>query len=146
MKILEAKSSDIPLLIKLMSQFNIEESIKLSVEAMKKTIELSLSNRNYIQTFIAYEGHSVIGYIHICYSFSFEYQGLEASIDEIFILKEFRGLGLAKVLIDDIENEIKSKGVVAIRADVSDEKPWLDGFYKRLGFCQVGYRPYYKQL
>ncbi|WP_428240077.1 GNAT family N-acetyltransferase [Gynuella sp.] len=146
MKILEAESSDIPLLTKLMTQFNVEESIELPVEVMKKTIELSFSNRNYIQTFIAYEGNSVVGYIHICYSFSFEYQGLEASIDEIFILKEFRGLGLAKVLFDDIENEIKSRGAVAIRADVSDDKPWLDGFYKKLGFCQVSYRPYYKQL
>jgi GNAT superfamily N-acetyltransferase len=146
MQIVKAKSTDIPLLIGMMTQFNKEESIENAIEVMEKTLELSFSNPDHVQTYLAVKNEKVIGYVHVCFSFSFEYQGLEASIDEIYVLSEFRGKGLAKEIVRKVETVIRPKGVVVLRADVSDDKPWLNGFYKTIGFGQTMYRPYYKRL
>lgn len=146
MYIRKAKIEDASLLLEMMTQFNREESIELSAEVIQNTIAASFSNPNHVQTFLAFENKNVVGYIHVCFSFSFEHQGLEASIDEIFIINDYRRLGLASVIISDIENILISKGIVIIRADVSDDKPWLDDFYKKIGFQQAHYRPYYKRL
>ena len=146
LQIIKAKRSDGSLLLDMMIQFNREEAIEIPIEVMKKTLELSFSNPNHVQTFLALDGERVIGYMHVCFSFSFEYQGMEASIDEIYILNENRRLGLAKAVIHEVESVIRSMGVVIFRADVSDDKPWLNDFYNKIGFQQASYRPYYKRL
>lgn len=146
MQIRKAKISDIPALLEMMIRFNKEESIELPVAVMESTIELSFSYPDHIQTFLVVASERVCGYIHVCFSFSFEYQGVEASIDEIFIANEFRGQGLAKAVINDIENIVSSSGAVVLRADVADDKPWLPGFYQKLGFERSTYRPFYKRL
>lgn len=75
MQILKATRADKAVLIPMMMQFNREESIALSIDVMERTLELSQSHPEYIQTFLVSEGESTIGYIHVCYTFSFEYLG-----------------------------------------------------------------------
>ncbi len=66
----------------------------------------------------------------------------ENSIVEIwgmFIRKEFRGIGLGKKLMQEIENEIrKDKNVKLIRIEVTTTQIPAWELYKKLGFLEVG--------
>ncbi len=66
----------------------------------------------------------------------------ERSIVEIwgmFIRSEFRGMGLGKKLMDEIEKEIrKDRNVKKIRTEVTTTQIPAWELYKKLGFLEVG--------
>lgn len=60
------------------------------------------------------------------------------SIWGVFVRKEFRGIGLGKRLMEEIEKEIKKdKGVKKIQISVTSSQITALELYKRLGFKEV---------
>lgn len=56
----------------------------------------------------------------------------------MFIRKEFRGMGLGKKLMDEIEKEIrKDKGVKKIQVSVTSSQVPAFELYKKIGFTEI---------
>lgn len=75
-----------------------------------------------------------IGYIILTFGYSFEYRGRDAFIDEFFIKKDFRGLGIGNLTMDFIASEAKELGVKAIHLEVESHNVKARSLYLKKGY------------
>ena len=142
----EASSQDTDLLLELMSGFNQEENIDFDTEIYRERIHVAFNSPQLVKIWMIVANSCAVGYAILTFTFSFEFGGIIATIDEIYIALEERGKGLGTSVLEVLAQEAIICGATTLSGDISDEKPWLSTFYKRAGFERYPYRPYYKQL
>lgn len=60
-----------------------------------------------------------------------------AVIHDLVVLKERRGEGLGRSMLDEAVNQAKAMGAEVARLSV-ERGSWLEEWYKRHGFCETG--------
>ena len=75
-----------------------------------------------------------VGYVVLTVSFSFEYRGYDAFIDELYIAKEYRGRGIGRRAMEFVEKAAVELGVNAIHLEVSHGNDPAIGLYRRVGY------------
>jgi ribosomal protein S18 acetylase RimI-like enzyme len=76
-----------------------------------------------------------VGYVVLTVSFSFEYRGYDAFIDELYIAKEYRGRGIGRQAMEFIEVAAAELGVNAIHLEVTHGNDPAIGLYRRVGYA-----------
>ena len=76
-----------------------------------------------------------VGYVVLTVSFSFEYRGYDAFIDELYIAKEYRGRGIGLRAMEFVEVAAGELGVNAIHLEVSHGNDPAIGLYRRAGYA-----------
>jgi len=64
--------------------------------------------------------------------------GTYAEIKRLYVLQEFRGAGLSKILMDHLEAYLSANGIGIARLEAGIRQPEALGLYERLGYA---YRP-----
>lgn len=80
-------------------------------------------------------GERFVGYVVLTVSFSFEYRGYDAFIDELYIEKEHRGQGIGRRAMEFVEGAAGELGVNAIHLEVTDGNDPAIGLYRRVGYA-----------
>ena len=75
-----------------------------------------------------------VGYVVLTVSFSFEYRGYDAFVDELYIAKEYRGRGIGRQAMEFVEVAAAELGVNAIHLEVSHGNDPAIGLYRRVGY------------
>lgn len=146
LKLKEAASLDTDLLLQFMSGFNQEENINFDTEVYRELINVAFDSPQLVKIWLIFTNSCAVGYAVLTFTFSFEFGGILATIDEIYITPENRGKGLGTSVLELLAQEARNYKARTLSGHISDTKPWLFGFYKRNGFEFHPYRPYYKQL
>jgi ribosomal protein S18 acetylase RimI-like enzyme len=76
-----------------------------------------------------------VGYVVLTVSFSFEYRGYDAFIDELYIAKEYRQRGIGRRAMEFVEGAAAEMGVNAIHLEVTHGNDPAIGLYRRLGYA-----------
>ena len=76
-----------------------------------------------------------VGYVVLTVSFSFEYGGYDAFIDELYITEEYRRRGIGRRAMEFIEVAAAELGVNAIHLEVSHGNDPAIGLYRRVGYA-----------
>jgi len=80
------------------------------------------------------------GYLLAVFMLSFEHGGLMAEIDELFVSREMRSLGVGSLLLARAENELKQRGLVRLQLQLGSLNERAGLFYARHGFLRrAGY-------
>lgn len=146
LKLQEAASLDTDLLLQFMSGFNQEENINFDTEVYRELINVAFDSPEIVRIWLIFTNSCAVGYTVLTFTFSFEFGGILATIDEIYITPENRGKGLGTSVLELLAQEARNYKARTLSGHISDKKPWLFGFYKRNGFECHPYRPYYKLL
>jgi ribosomal protein S18 acetylase RimI-like enzyme len=75
-----------------------------------------------------------VGYVVLTVSFSFEYRGYDAFIDELYIAKEYRRRGIGRRAMEFVEVAAAALGVNAIHLEVSHGNDPAIELYRRVGY------------
>jgi ribosomal protein S18 acetylase RimI-like enzyme len=75
-----------------------------------------------------------VGYVVLTVSFSFEYRGYDAFIDELYIAKEYRGRGIGRRAMEFVEVAAAELGVNAIHLEVTHGNGPAIELYRRVGY------------
>ena len=75
-----------------------------------------------------------VGYVVLTVSFSFEYRGYDAFIDELYIAKEYRRQGIGRRAMEFVEVAAAELGVNAIHLEVTDGNDPATELYRRVGY------------
>ena len=65
-------------------------------------------------------------------------EGPYGEIKRLFVLPEYRGRGISKVLMGAIENHLIDQGICRIRLEAGIYQPEALGLYRRLGYVERG--------
>lgn len=102
----------------------------------EKTIEeLSRYPEKGMITLFEIQG-KMVGYSIIIFFWSNEYGGNITTIDEIYVVSEYRGQGLATTFIEYLKNQ-KLRRSVAIELEVTPSNSRAKKLYTRLGFKEA---------
>ncbi len=63
-----------------------------------------------------------------------------AELQKLYILKEYRGLGLGKKLVDKCINFAKEQGYKGIYLETFENMSEAQGLYRKFGFNRINYR------
>lgn len=78
-------------------------------------------------------GGEYVGYIVMAFDYSMEYRGRGAWVDEFFVRRTYRSLGIGTRALEFFTNQAKELGVAVVHLEVNHGNPAID-LYRRLGF------------
>ncbi len=79
-------------------------------------------------------GGAIVGYVVLTFGFSLESHGRDALIDEIYITADFRGQGVGRQVIRQVEVEARRLGAHKLYLEVERPNSRAQTFYRRVGF------------
>ena len=132
-----ATPSDLDALLRLQADFYQEDRYVHRVELARRAwIEL-LGDERLGQTWVV-ESHEppprLVGYVVVTFSFSLEFLGRDAFVDELFVDREFRGRGLGRKGLAAAEAACRQAGVRALHLEMEHGKTAAAELYRSWGF------------
>ena len=113
-------------------------SHNIPLENRLKTWDEIMRSDEYADCYFVIKDGDVAGYMLLAYTFSQEAGGKTAWIEDIYILPEFRSMGLGNELFDFIKAEIEPD-CARLRLEVEADNIRAKKLYKSLGFKQLEY-------
>jgi diamine N-acetyltransferase len=83
-------------------------------------------------------GGKPAGYVVLTVSFSFEYRGRDAFVDELYVDTQFRGQGIGRRAMEFVEGTARQLGVNAVHLEVSKGNDAALELYRRTGYIDNG--------
>jgi len=80
------------------------------------------------------DGEAPVGYVVICFSYSLEWLGRDAFVDEFYLLAEYRGRGWGSKTMAFVEDAARSLNVRALHLEVVQQNATALQVYRKLGF------------
>jgi len=105
-------------------------------EAQRRAIfDRFVRDSTYGKAWLVVCDEKFVGYVVLTVSFSFEYRGYDAFIDELYIAKEYRRQGIGRRAMEFVEDAARELGVNAIHLEVTDGNDPAIGLYRRVGYA-----------
>jgi len=123
----------------LLERFFREEGFATPVEAMRSSLRAMLIDPGSA-VFVARQKGKAVGVATVTTSLGIEY-GRSAEIEDLYVLPEVRGGGIAGALIEAVCSWCRGQGVSAVLVTVTPEGEATHGlldYYQRRGFTNTG--------
>jgi ribosomal protein S18 acetylase RimI-like enzyme len=105
-------------------------------EAQRRAIfDRFVGDSTYGKAWLIVCDEKYVGYVVLTVSFSFEYRGYDAFIDELYIAKEYRRRGIGRQAMEFVEVAAAELGVNAIHLEVTKGNDPAIGLYRRVGYA-----------
>ena len=137
----EAQAADCDYILACAKDFHAEDGHQLTSQgalALEKAILADDETARFCTVFVAIHEGRAIGYLVISYYYSIEWGGLIATLDDIYLEPEKRGLGLGKAIMGELGLFLKTKGIGVIQLEVMGENTRAKAFYQDCGFKCTG--------
>ncbi|RXJ74249.1 GNAT family N-acetyltransferase [Veronia nyctiphanis] len=125
-------------LIKLAQEQHDHEVLAFNPEHSQKAFEYLINTPTHGDVFLVHvnqDGHEdIAGFVVICYSFSIEFGGLIAVIDQIFLNKDWRRQGVGSHVLPMLEEQVKQKNCNAIVLEVNIGNGGAREFYEQFNY------------
>jgi GNAT superfamily N-acetyltransferase len=132
-------SESLDVALDLLRRFFGEEGFDTPVEEMRASLSAMLANANSA-VFLARQGGEARGIATVTASMGIEY-GLAAEMDDLYVLPQARGKGIASALIEAVCNWCQEQGCTTVLVTVTPEGEAAHGlidFYRRRSFANTG--------
>jgi ribosomal protein S18 acetylase RimI-like enzyme len=108
------------------------------VQRRRESFDQFVRDSPYGCAWLITEGERPVGYVVLTVSFSFEYRGCDAFIDELYIAEEYRGRGIGRRAMEFVETVAHQRGVNAMHLEVSPANAAALELYRRSGYVDHG--------
>ena len=137
----EAIRTDIETLLPLMQACYQEDRLEVSSEYTRRALEQffdahDLSTRELGCIWILHYRGEPAGYLALTWSYSFEYGGRVAEVDELYVAPQFRNRGLTQAALSFAETTCRALAVKALSLEVEPENDSARRLYHRFGFTK----------
>ncbi|MDP1700353.1 MAG: GNAT family N-acetyltransferase [Aestuariivirga sp.] len=121
-------------LLPLVAAYHAFEEVETSTERRRDSAGKLLHDKSLGEIWLVRKLDSLIGYIAICYSYSIEFGGRDAFVDEFYIAAAERGKGIGGRMLKEIAALLRARGIVAIHLEVDGTNERARAAYARAGF------------
>lgn len=121
-------------LLPLVAAYHAFEGVEISTERRRNSVAKLLNDKKLGEIWLVRKLDSLIGYIAICYSYSIEFGGHDAFVDEFYIAAAERGKGTGGRVLKEIAALLRARGIVAVHLEVDGMNERARAAYARAGF------------
>ena len=129
-----AGSAQLEELLPLVAAYHAFEEVETSAEQRRDSVGKLLQDKSLGEIWLIRKLDIVIGYIAICYSYSIEFGGRDAFIDEFYMDASERGVGGGGRVLKEIAALLRARGIVAVHLEVDRQNERARAAYARAGF------------
>jgi ribosomal protein S18 acetylase RimI-like enzyme len=129
-----ADKKDIDQIVNLMEAFYAESDYPFVPDKASSAFEALFSNESFGQCWLIECNSAPIGYIAVTYTFSLEYFGYAAFIEDLYISSDYRNKGLGRRALEAAETECRKRGILALHLEVGTGNVNGKRLYERFGF------------
>lgn len=126
--------NEIDVLLSMMKNFYSIDNYAYDGEIVKKTALELMGNKQLGRLYIIKEKLDYVGYIVLTFGFSFEDNGRDGLIDELYIEENWRNKGIGKLAVEFIVQQTKQLGINAIHLEVEKHNKKAYELYRKSGF------------
>ena len=117
-----------------------------AAEAATRASVLGEGHAALAPTFLLRHAGRVVGYFVLSLGYSPEHGGLDAFIDDIFLVPEVRGRGLGRAALDRAVEAARARGARVLMLEVEKHNDRAYRLYASEGFADTGRRLMYRHL
>lgn len=110
------------------------EDVHLSDEQRVSAIRPLLGSSQVGRIFLIHHGTVIVGYIAVCFGFSIEFEGRDASIDEMYIAPAYRNKGYGREALGLLRSAMRRMDVRALHLEVACDNEKAQRLYHTAGF------------
>ena len=130
-----AESADLPTLMRFMQDFHeFDHTTPFDSEPARNSMETIVANESVGRVWLIKIQDENIGYIVLTLHYRLESRGISASMDELFIREENRGMGIGRLAMNFLKDTCRELGVVTIQLEVKNDNPEAAALYEKAGF------------
>jgi GNAT superfamily N-acetyltransferase len=125
--------SDVPVLVQLMEEFYRESNYSLDRLWATSSFRMLLGDSSRGSVWLLSRDDEAVGYVVLTIRFSMEHGGLDAFIDDLFVRREHRRLGVATAALGELFAECRRRGVLALHVEVGRDNIAANTLYAGFG-------------
>jgi diamine N-acetyltransferase len=129
-----AAESDTAALLKFMRAYYAFDGHGFDEPKASVALTTLLRDYNLGRVWLILDGEAPVGYVVICFSFSLEWLGRDAFVDEFYLLREYRGRGWGRKTMAFVEEAARLLNVRALHLEVVRQNTVALQVYRKLGF------------
>ena len=129
-----ADVSDVPLLVTLMEEFYAEAGTPLDSSRAATAFAVLLEDDRLGKVWLIQSGKRDVGYVVVTFSYSMEFGGPNAFVDDLFIQAPFRGARLGTAALQEVQAFCLERGVRALHLETGKDNAVAQALYRRAGF------------
>ena len=129
-----AGPSQLEELLPLVSAYHDFEDVESSLEQRRSSVARLLRDKSLGEIWLIRKLDGLIGYIAVCYSYSIEFGGRDAFIDEFYVETAERGKGIGSKVLVEVSPLLCERGIVALHLEVDGTNERAKSTYARAGF------------
>ncbi|NYV28137.1 GNAT family N-acetyltransferase [Streptobacillus felis] len=139
MDIRKIKKCDKNTFLELSDMFYSSEVVlhKVNKINFENTFDELINREIYTECFIIEEGERVIGYCLVSKTYSQEVGGMVLLVEELFILEEYRNLGIGKKVFNYLFERYRDFKRIRLEVEFNNER--AKKLYNKLGFENLDY-------
>ena len=116
----DIQQNQIEEVVGMMQDFYAIDNYPIDSKVSKQLFETFIANSDLGKAWLVYKGEEVIGYVILTFIFSFEYKGILAFLDELYIKKEYQGKGFGKQAVQFVQQESSQLNVKMLYLEVEE--------------------------
>jgi diamine N-acetyltransferase len=133
-----ANQTDIEWLLKAMREFYAIDEYTFNERTARPALEKFITDSSLGRLWLIENEDKAIGYVALTFSYSFEFHGRDAFIDELFIDANYRGQGVGNQAMQFTEERCREFGIDALHLEVERTNVAGLALYKKFGFKDHG--------
>jgi GNAT superfamily N-acetyltransferase len=134
LKFREAQIEDTEEILRMMKDFNAIDNYPFEKELRQQNIQKFINGKDLGRLWMILDSTTIIGYVVLAFSFSFEFKGRDAFIDELYLEKAHRSKGAGGATLEFVFQQATSLGVKAIHLEVERHNEKGNALYQKKGF------------
>lgn len=129
-----ATESDADLLLEFMREYYAFDSHAFDLSKARAALLGLLRDPTLGRVWLIAAGEATVGYIVLTLGYSLEFLGRDAFIDEFYVQEAYRGQGIGRRILEQVEKAARALGVRAIHLEAVRRNEAAQQFYRKLGF------------
>ena len=145
MNLIPAIPADAPELVAMARLFHAGDGHALSAEG-ETALQKALEAQPYARVWKIVQDGAVAGYGVLCFSFSIEFGGMTAYLDDLYVKPAFRGHGIGTAALQAFEKIARDEGCCIFHLETEPANVKAHEFYLRHGLHDTRRRLLIKKL
>ena len=129
-----AAESDAAALLRFMRAYYAFDGHGFDEEKARVALTTLLRDASLGCVWVILDGKAAVGYVVVAFSYSLEWLGRDAFVDEFFLLEEYRGRGWGRTTMGFVEDAARSLNVRALHLEVVRQNAAALQVYRKLGY------------